>query len=38
MAGMPTEMWPGLAIELSLLKGRCNELAYLSNPERPIAL
>ncbi len=38
MAGIPTEMWPELAIEMNFLRGRCNELAYLSDGERPSAL
>jgi len=38
MTGISIEMWPELATELSLLEGRCNELAYLSEGTRPTAL
>jgi hypothetical protein len=38
MTGIPIEMWPELATELSLLRGRCSELAYFSDHERPSAL
>ncbi len=38
MTGIPPEAWPELAIEMCFLKGRCNELAYLSDHEGPSAL